>query len=82
LQSTTETYVDALIDKTAEQNTSSIADWLNTPVFSPAQGEPRRELRGCRNCGTKADSPGKGDLSERERQRNFAVISESIPSAY
>ena len=30
LQNTTETYVDALIENTAEQNTDSIADWLNT----------------------------------------------------
>ena len=30
LQNTTETYVDALIENTVEQNTSSIADWLNT----------------------------------------------------
>ena len=30
LQNTTETYIDALIENTAEQNTSSIADWLNT----------------------------------------------------
>lgn len=30
LQNTTETYVDALIENTAEQNAASIADWLNT----------------------------------------------------
>ncbi|WP_341581990.1 methyl-accepting chemotaxis protein [Marinobacter metalliresistant] len=30
LQSTTETYVDALIDDTVKQSTSSIAEWLNT----------------------------------------------------
>ncbi|SHK68079.1 methyl-accepting chemotaxis sensory transducer with Cache sensor [Marinobacter antarcticus] len=33
LQHTTETYVDALIENTAEQNTSSIADWLNTRLM-------------------------------------------------
>lgn len=30
LKNTTETYVDALIENTAQQNTASIADWLNT----------------------------------------------------
>lgn len=30
LQNTTEMYVEALIENTAEQNTASIADWLNT----------------------------------------------------
>ena len=30
LQSTTETYVNALIDDTVQQSTSSIAEWLNT----------------------------------------------------
>lgn len=30
LENTTETYVDALIENTAEQNTASIAEWLNT----------------------------------------------------
>lgn len=30
LQSTTDTYVDALIDDTVAQSTTSIADWLNT----------------------------------------------------
>jgi len=33
LQNTTETYVDALIENTAEQNTASIADWLNTRLM-------------------------------------------------
>src|SRR5690554_3654778 len=30
LQNTSQTYVDSLIENTAEQNTSSIAEWLNT----------------------------------------------------
>lgn len=30
LQSTAETYVDALLDETVQQNTSSLAEWLNT----------------------------------------------------
>lgn len=30
LQNTTKTYVDALIDDTVQQSTSSIAEWLNT----------------------------------------------------
>ncbi|WP_100640683.1 methyl-accepting chemotaxis protein [Marinobacter salexigens] len=30
LQKTSQTYVDSLIENTAEQNTSSIAEWLNT----------------------------------------------------
>ena len=30
LQDTTDTYVDALIEDTVAQSTSSIADWLNT----------------------------------------------------
>ena len=30
LQSTTKTYVNALIDDTVQQSTSSIAEWLNT----------------------------------------------------
>lgn len=30
LQSTSQTYVDSLIENTADQNTSSIAEWLNT----------------------------------------------------
>ena len=30
LQNTTETYVEALIDDTVQQSTSSIAEWLNT----------------------------------------------------
>lgn len=43
LQHTTETYVDALIENTAEQNTSSIADWLNTRLMmneATAQSPP------------------------------------------
>lgn len=33
LQNTTETYVDALIDDTVQQSTSSIAEWLNTRLL-------------------------------------------------
>lgn len=33
LQHTTETYVGALIENTADQNTSSIAEWLNTRLM-------------------------------------------------
>ncbi|MBK1875115.1 methyl-accepting chemotaxis protein [Marinobacter sp. 1-3A] len=33
LQNTSQTYVDSLIENTAEQNTSSIAEWLNTRLI-------------------------------------------------
>tara|TARA_R110002096_G_scaffold55984_8_gene143387 strand:- start:5648 stop:7534 length:1887 start_codon:yes stop_codon:yes gene_type:complete len=47
LQNTTETYVDALIENTVEQNTSSIADWLNTRLkMTEATAKALETVRG------------------------------------
>ena len=66
LQNTTETYVDALIENTVEQNTSSIADWLNTRLkMTEATAKALETVRGDQQARTLLQAISAGGVTSR-----------------